>query len=311
MLIDTHCHLDASEFAADRSDVIERAGAMGVRAIVIPAVDSASFGPVRDLAHAFAGGNYALGIHPMYVPQAIEADLHSLEVHIKASLDDPRFVAIGEIGLDFFVPELAEDRMRAKQEMFYTAQLDLALRYELPVLLHVRRSQDIVLKHLRHRSHIGGIAHAFNGSFQQAGQYIEQGFALGFGGAMTFTRALQIRRLAQQLPLESLVLETDNGLYSWRVDETYIKVKGKWKYLYRAVDKRGYIVDFYLSSTRNIQAAKRFLGKALRGLKECEKPKSINTDKAPTYAAAIAELKDEGICPPDLIHRQTKYLCRG
>ncbi|HEY9280805.1 MAG TPA: TatD family hydrolase [Eoetvoesiella sp.] len=209
MLIDTHCHLDASEFAADRSDVIERAGAMGVRAIVIPAVDSASFGPVRDLAHAFAGGNYALGIHPMYVPQAIEADLHSLEVHIKASLDDPRFVAIGEIGLDFFVPELAEDRMRAKQEMFYTAQLDLALRYELPVLLHVRRSQDIVLKHLRHRSHIGGIAHAFNGSFQQAGQYIEQGFALGFGGAMTFTRALQIRRLAQQLPLESLVLETD------------------------------------------------------------------------------------------------------
>ena len=96
--------------------------------------------------------------------------------------------------------------------------------------------------------------------------------------------------------------------YSWRVDETYIKVKGKWKYLYRAIDKRGYTIDFYLSSTRNIQAAKRFLGKALRGLKEWEKPKSINTDKAPTYAAAINELKDEGICPPEVEHRQIKYL---
>lgn len=96
--------------------------------------------------------------------------------------------------------------------------------------------------------------------------------------------------------------------YSWRVDETDIKVKGKWKYLYRAVDKRGYTIDFYLFSTHNVQAAKRFLGKALRRLKEWEKPQSINTDKAPTYAAAIAQLKDEGICPPELEHRQVKYL---
>lgn len=96
--------------------------------------------------------------------------------------------------------------------------------------------------------------------------------------------------------------------YSWRVDETYIKVKGKWTYLYRAVDKRGRTIDFYLSSTRNVQAAKRFLGKALRSMKDWEKPKSINTDKAPTYAAAIAQLKDEGTCPPEVEHRQVKYL---
>jgi len=96
--------------------------------------------------------------------------------------------------------------------------------------------------------------------------------------------------------------------YSWRVDETYIKVKGQWKYLYRAVDKRGNTIDFYLSSTRNTKAAKRFFGKALRGLKEWEKPQTINTDKAPTYGPAITELKKEGLCPNHLFHRQVKYL---
>ena len=91
---------------------------------------------------------------------------------------------------------------------------------------------------------------------------------------------------------------------SWRVDETYIKVRGKWAYLYRAVDKLGNTIDFYLSATRNTKAAKRFLGKALRGLKEWEQPEVLNTDKAPAYAAAIAELKAEGKCPKDTRHRQ-------
>ena len=95
---------------------------------------------------------------------------------------------------------------------------------------------------------------------------------------------------------------------SWRVDETYIKVRGKWAYLYRAVDKLGNAIDFYLSATRNTKAAKRFLGKALRGLKEWEQPEVLNTDKAPAYAAAIAELKAEGKCPKDTRHRQVKYL---
>ena len=95
---------------------------------------------------------------------------------------------------------------------------------------------------------------------------------------------------------------------SWRIDETYIKVRGKWAYLYRALDKLGNTIDFYLSATRNTKAAKRFLGKALRGLKEWEQPEVLNTDKAPTYAAAIAELKAEGKCPKDTRHRQVKYL---
>jgi IS6 family transposase len=96
--------------------------------------------------------------------------------------------------------------------------------------------------------------------------------------------------------------------YSLRVDETYIKVKGKWVYLYRAIDKRGHTLDFYLSPTRNKDAAKRFLGKAFRKLKEWEKPHTINTDKAGCYVGAIKELKDEGICPPDLEHRQVKFF---
>lgn len=98
------------------------------------------------------------------------------------------------------------------------------------------------------------------------------------------------------------------GSTSWRVDETYIKVRGEWAYLYRAVDKFGATIDFYLSPTRNTAAAKRFLGKALKGLKPWEMPDVINTDKAPTYGAALAALKKEGKCPTDTIHRQVKYL---
>lgn len=209
MLIDTHCHLDAAELTHDRKEVIERAGAAGVSAIVIPAIDTGNFGAVRSLAHSFKGGAYALGIHPICVPQARDQDIERLESCIEENLDDPRFVAVGEIGLDFFLPALKEDAMREKQERFYGAQLDLARRYGLPVLLHVRRSQDLVLKQLRRRPAIGGIAHAFNGSLQQARLFVEQGFALGMGGAMTFTRALQIRRIAAQMPLHDLVLETD------------------------------------------------------------------------------------------------------
>ncbi|OWT65688.1 TatD family hydrolase [Candidimonas nitroreducens] len=209
MLIDTHCHLDASEFDADRREVIQRAAGQGVRAIVIPAVERGNFTTVRSLAHSFEGGAYALGIHPMCVPRAQPADLEALEACVQASLADPRFVAIGEIGLDFFVPELCTEAMRARQETFYAAQLELARQHGLPVLLHVRRSQDQLLKHLRRKPVAGGMAHAFNGSFQQAAAFIDMGFALGMGGAMTFERALQIRRLAAQLPLDALALETD------------------------------------------------------------------------------------------------------
>ncbi|TSD74660.1 TatD family deoxyribonuclease [Janthinobacterium sp. KBS0711] len=209
MWIDTHCHLDAHEFGSESLQVAARAQQQGVGMIVIPAIERANFAIVRDMAAAAPNAGYALGIHPIYVPHATEDDLIALRDAVALAMNDPRFVAIGEIGLDFFIPMLCEPAMRVKQEHFLREQLKIARDFDLPVLAHVRRSQDIVLKHARQIRPNGGIAHAFNGSFQQAQGYIDLGFKLGFGGAMTFTRALQIRRMATELPLAAIVLETD------------------------------------------------------------------------------------------------------
>ena len=209
MWIDTHCHLDAHEFGEDSLDIARQAGSNGVSMIVIPAVDRGNFDTVASLAQAAPNACYALGIHPIYVPQARDEDLIALRAAVEAAMGDPRFVAIGEIGLDFFIPLLCEPAMREKQERFFREQLRIARDFGLPVLTHVRRSQDQVLKHLRQVMPPGGIAHAFNGSEQQANTFIKLGMHLGFGGAMTFTRALQIRRLAASLPLDRIVLETD------------------------------------------------------------------------------------------------------
>jgi TatD DNase family protein len=206
--IDTHCHLDAPEFAADIAAVRARAAQAGVGLCMLPAVEVANFEAVRTLAHRF-GDVYALGIHPLCVARAQDGDLLALDAALTRWRGDPRLVAVGEIGLDYFVPELREGPLRERQEFFYREQLKLAKRHGLPVVLHVRRSVDRVLKGLRDIEVPGGIAHAFNGSVQQAQVFIDMGYALGFGGAVTFDRALQLRELARVLPLASLVLETD------------------------------------------------------------------------------------------------------
>ena len=209
--IDTHCHLDAPEFGTDAAEVRARATAVGVAQCVIPAVEVANFDTVRTLAHRF-GDAYALGIHPLYVARAQEADLATLDVALERHRDDPRLVAVGEIGLDYFVPELKLRPLKERQEHFYREQLKLARRHGLPVILHVRRSADALLRALRELTPLQGwrgIAHAFNGSQQQAQAFIDLGFKLGFGGAVTYERALQLRRLAAELPLSALVLETD------------------------------------------------------------------------------------------------------
>ncbi|HSV81052.1 MAG TPA: TatD family hydrolase [Ramlibacter sp.] len=201
--IDTHVHLDAPEFGADADAVRERARRAGVVHCVLPAVAVSNFEAVRALAHRH-GDSYALGIHPLCSGTAGDDDLAALDRALVAHRDDPRLVAVGEIGLDYFVPGLDARR----QEQLYIEQLALARRHDLPVLLHVRRSADQLLKQLR-RQPVRGIAHAFNGSAQQAAEFVRLGFRLGFGGTVTYARALQIRRLATELPLEALVLETD------------------------------------------------------------------------------------------------------
>jgi len=205
-LIDTHCHLDAAEFDADR-DAVYRAAKLGageaaeVAAIVVPAVERANFGAVASVCRDYPGCVPAYGIHPLYVERARPEDLDAL----RTTLQREPAVAVGEIGLDRHV----EPRDDGKQLFYFNEQLKIARALDLPVLLHVRKAIDPILKCLREIRVPGGIAHAFNGSRQQAEEFIKLGFKLGCGGAMTFAGSKRIRTLAATLPLEAIVLETD------------------------------------------------------------------------------------------------------
>ena len=199
--IDTHCHLDAAEFGNTQESLVQDALTAGVGTIVIPSVARANFSIVKTLCERHPACVPAFGIHPMYVDQAQPHDLLVLREYVLQHQP----VAVGEIGLDFYVENFDQE----KQEFYFSEQLKLAREFNLPVLLHVRKAQDTILKHLRRIPVRGGIAHAFNGSPQQAAEFIKLGFKLGFGGAMTYPRATRLRQLAATLPLESIVLETD------------------------------------------------------------------------------------------------------
>jgi len=201
MLIDTHCHLDAEEFGDTQDDVVRNAHNAGVNRIVVPSVARANFDIVRSLCEQYPNCAPAYGIHPMYTDTAMPDYLLVLRDY----LQQHRPIAVGEIGMDFFINHYDQ----ARQEFFFVEQLKLAREFDLPVLLHIRKATDTILKHLRQHRVKGGIAHAFNGSRQQADEFIKLGFKLGFGGAMTYSRATKLRELAATLPLESIVLETD------------------------------------------------------------------------------------------------------
>ena len=200
--IDTHCHLDAAEFDADRDAEYARAVAAGVAIQIVPAISRDNFAAVAATCARYPGCLPAWGLHPMYIHVHRPAHLAELRAQIEAQ----RPVAIGEIGLDLFVKGLDY----ASQEFFYVEQLKIARDHDLPVLLHCRKANDELLKHLRKIRVRGGIAHAFNGSPQQADAFIKLGFKLGFGGAFTWPRANNLRRLAVDLPLDAIVLETDS-----------------------------------------------------------------------------------------------------
>jgi len=204
MLIDTHCHLDADAFDADRADVVARAREHGVAMMVLPAGHVDHFAKCAAVAHAHRFA-YALGIHPLWVDRALDEHLDALRAAAQAALADPRFVAIGEIGIDLHVAGLDVPR----QEWFYAEQLKLARELALPVIVHVRKSADLLLKHLRRIEVPGGIVHAFNASAQQVPPFLERGFRLGFGGAMTYEGSQRIRRFAATLPDTAWVIETD------------------------------------------------------------------------------------------------------
>lgn len=200
-MIDTHCHLDDARFDPDREAVLARCQQSGVRRIVVPGVDAAGWENLVQLCNTHTGLYPALGLHPMFLSRHRDEHVSQLPERIEQA----RPVAIGEIGLDFYI----DNPDQARQEQLLRDQLAVARDAGLPVLLHCRKAHDRILKALREVPVPGGIAHAFNGSLQQAEQYIELGFKLGFGGMLTFERSSKLRKLARELPIQAIVLETD------------------------------------------------------------------------------------------------------
>lgn len=199
--IDSHCHLDFSIFSSDLSNVITDAHRAGIDAMIVPSVSINNWHKVFQLTQQFKGVHAAFGLHPMFLELHQDSHIDLLENFLK--IHDA--VAIGECGLDYFLPELDQK----KQLQLFIAHLELSDKYALPLIIHARKSVDIILKYLRQYPNLHGVIHSFSGSEQQAYQCIEQGFLLGFGGPITYTRAKKLRHLVATLPLENLLLETD------------------------------------------------------------------------------------------------------
>ena len=207
-LIDSHCHIDLEPFARDRREVLIEAKLTGVTDIIVPAVTAARWHDLQTLATTALTNSAdqpllhaAYGLHPVFLSEHQPDDLILLERFLQTA----EAVAVGECGLDFFIP----DYDSASQMKYFTAQLDLAVQYKLPVIIHARKALDLVLRELRLRPGLRGVIHSFSGSLQQAKQLIDLGFYLGFGGPVTYTRALKLRMLVSELPLTSLLIETD------------------------------------------------------------------------------------------------------
>ena len=200
-LIDTHCHLDFPQFSGDRNEVLQQAKNAGVNVIVVPGVTRASWDTLIAMCDQEANLYYALGLHPMFIEQHQAEDIK----HLKQYVETTKPVAVGEIGLDYQDKHLQV----ARQLDVFAQQLEVAQEFKLPVILHVRKAHDDVLKQLKNIPVAGGIVHAFNGSLQQAEIYQQLNFKFGFGGMLTFERSTKLRALAKQLPIESIVLETD------------------------------------------------------------------------------------------------------
>ncbi|WP_287029036.1 TatD family hydrolase [Pseudomonas sp. UBA6310] len=205
-LIDTHNHLDFPPFDDDRAAVLERARARGVERQVIIGVYQAHWQRLWDLVSREPGLYATLGLHPAFLHRHRPEHLAELREWLKRLAGDDRLCAIGEVGLDYYI----ENPDKPRQQELFEAQLKLANEFERPVLLHVRRAHAAVVATLKRlRPARGGIAHAFSGSYEEAREYIRLGFRLGLGGAGTWPQALRMHKVLRQLPLDSIVLETD------------------------------------------------------------------------------------------------------
>ncbi|MFH0023595.1 TatD family hydrolase [Pseudomonas fluorescens] len=206
-LIDSHTHLDFPDFDADRSALLAESRALGVRRMVVLGVHSGNWQRVWDLVQSDADLYAAFGLHPVFLDQHQPADLQTLGDWLTRLHGHRQLCAVGEIGLDYFVETLDRER----QQTLFEAQLQLAADFQLPALIHVRRSHAAVIATLkRFKLKRAGIIHAFAGSREEAREYIKLGFKLGLGGAPTWPQALRMHRVLPELPLDSVVLETDS-----------------------------------------------------------------------------------------------------
>lgn len=212
MLFDSHCHIDAPEFDDDRPVVLRAAKQAGISHIAVPAYLASRWADLLKLCtESTQKPDWpfllpALGLHPVYLLQHQDADLQQLADLLK----DPNVIAVGEIGLDKFLPELAELVHWARQVALFEAQLVLAREHGLPVIIHARRCHADIVRSLQRVGHAsGGIVHAFSGSVEEAQQYRRLGLHLGLGGPLTWPQAARLHRLARELPLDAFVLETD------------------------------------------------------------------------------------------------------
>jgi len=197
---DTHCHLDFSVFDQCREEVLLECRRQSVEMIIVPTVKRLLWAKALALSVEHASVGVALGMHPYFIKDHSELDLLSLEQMITT---EGSIVGIGEIGLDGTVDDFA------KQEGYFTEQLNLADKYQLPVILHARKAHAQIVEHLKEYSLIGGVVHAFSGSFEQLREYVKLGVYIGVGGVITFHRATKTRNAIAKAPLEFLLLETD------------------------------------------------------------------------------------------------------
>lgn len=205
-LIDTHTHLDFPDFDSDRRELLGRCRATGVERLVVLGVHQANWQRVWDLVQAEDGLYAAFGLHPVYLDEHRPEHLNELGDWLARYAGHPKLCAVGEFGLDYFLENLDRER----QQQLFEAQLKLAIEFELPALLHVRRAHAATIATLKRlKPTRGGIIHAFAGSYEEAREYLKLGFKLGLGGAPTWPQALRLRKVVAQLPLEAIVLETD------------------------------------------------------------------------------------------------------
>ena len=200
-LLDSHCHLDADEFGGDRLTVLERARSAGVENLVVPAVSAAGWAGLARLCAKQSGLHPAYGLHPMYLADHLTQHLDDLEEF----LDQHPAAAVGEAGLDFYLSNLDPD----SQRHYFHAQLAIARERDLPIILHARRAHEEVLHAVRRYQPLRGVIHSYAGSLEQARQFIDLGFMLGFGGPITYPRAARLQQLIRDLPLDSILAETD------------------------------------------------------------------------------------------------------